>query len=70
MQHPERLSTLLYGIDPTEFRADDPTSDAGKLHILMAGAIDERKGHHMLLEALQRLDNSIKTALQSTLPDL
>lgn len=63
MQHPERLSTLLYGIDPTEFRADDPTSDAGKLHILMAGAIDERKGHHMLLEALQRLDNSIKNSI-------
>lgn len=63
MCHHERLSTLLYGIDATEFRASGPTSDTGKLHILMAGAIDERKGHHMVLKALQLLDNSIKTRI-------
>lgn len=61
-----RFKNLFYGVTPIDKSLFIPTQTAsdGYLHMLIAGSICRRKGHHILQQALRMLDRSTLSAIR------
>ncbi len=58
------FKNLYYGVDPIDLTAVSKARFTdGKIHLLLAGTIEERKGHHILGEALTLLGNEEREQL-------
>lgn len=58
------VGSLLYGIDDTSDREEKHTCNHNKIQFIIAGSIEHRKGHHLLLDALRILPKETKKMIE------
>lgn len=62
----DSFKNLYYGVEDldTSTLADQYKFNDGKLHLLIAGTIEERKGHHILAKAIGKLSDEEKAMIK------